>query len=317
MRIAFIASGDFAIPTLKALLESQHEIVSVITQPDRPAGRGRRLSPTPVKHFATEAGLEIVAADNVNTREIIDRVRRCGATLGLVIAFGQKLGEPFRSSFSGGCINLHASLLPQYRGAAPYQWAIIRGDTESGVTVFKLVDRMDAGPVLTRVRTTIGESETAEMLHDKLANLGPEAVACALAMFADGAIPPGTPQNESVATNAPKFTKADGEVSFDTPAEQLVRQINGLSSWPGARCRFVSADRTRDESLTLARVRFVPAMHGGATPGMVNDNRHIAATGGAIEIIEIKPKGSRCMSWQAFSNGRHVMPGDRFCPITE
>ncbi len=317
MRVVFIASGDFAIPTLRALLASSHDIACVVTQPDRPAGRGRRVVSTPVKRFAAEAGLDVLASDNVNAPGFIDDVQRRGATLGLVIAFGQKLGEPFRSAFSGGCVNLHASLLPLYRGAAPYQWAIIRGESETGVTVFKLVDRMDAGPVLTRVRTAIGESETAEMLHDRLANLGPEAVFDALAMYADGEVPPGIPQDDSEATSAPKFTKADGELSFDAPAEQLVREINGLWSWPGARCRFVAADGTRDESVTLAQARLVPATQGMTSPGSVTSERHVAATGGAVEIIQIKPKGGRRMSWQAFSNGRHVAPGDRFCSITD
>ena len=314
MRIVLIASGDFAIPTLRSLTDSTYDTGLVITQPDRPTGRGKRLTPTPVKREALGLGLSVVEAENINDAELIERVRGCNATVGLVIAFGQKIGPAFRAAMPGECINLHASLLPKYRGAAPFQWAVIQGESITGITVFRLVDRMDAGPVLTTRQTKIGETETAEELHDRLADLGREAVFEALDLFAGGQVPAGTPQDESLATRAPKFKKADGWIEFDQPARVLARRINGLWSWPGAVCRFVSADGRRDERVTLARAKASTEPLGGE-PGRLNNRLEVATTEGALQVLEIKPEGGKRMEWQAFVNGRHVKPGDRFVAI--
>ncbi len=317
MRIVLIASGDFALPSLRALVDSSYEIALVITQPDRPTGRGRRMAPTPVKRAALELGLDVVEAENINDDAMIARVRGCDARVGVVIAFGQKIGAEFRSAMPGGCINLHASLLPKYRGAAPYQWAVIHGDAVTGVTVFKIVDRMDAGAVLSMRQTALGETETAEELHDRLAVLGLEALFAALEQFRGGNIPEGRPQNDELATKAPKLKKADGLIRFDQPAEVVARRINGLWSWPGAVCRFVSAGGERDERVTLARAQAVGAAGGGREAGELDGDLHVVATPGAVEVLEIKPEGGKRMAWKAFVNGRHVKAGDRFVAVEE
>jgi len=316
MRVIFIASGDFAIPTLHALVDSGHEICFVVTQPDRPAGRGKQPAPTPVRSAANALGLPVHAVEDINDAAMIERARRGGARVGVVVAFGQKIKPDFRAALPGGCINLHASLLPKYRGAAPYQWAIIQGEPTTGVTVFRLVDRMDAGPVLTTAETEIGETETAAELHDRLAIIGPDAVLRALDMYADDDIPAGTPQDDAQATRAPKFQKHDGWIAFDRPAHAIARRINGLWSWPGAVCRFESADGRRKERVTLARAVARDAPVAGP-PGTLNDARHVVTADGAVEIIEIKPEGGKRMEWRAFVNGRHVAPGDRFTSVSE
>lgn len=316
MRVVFIAAGPFALPTLESLTRAAVEIPLVITQPDRRSGRGRRLTPTPVHQAATRRGLTVVPAADVNTPDIVQRVAACQADVGVVIDFGQKVGAVLREAIRGGCVNLHASLLPELRGAAPYQWAILRGRSLTGVTVFRLVDRMDAGPVLAAARTEIGVAETADELHDRLARMGPDVVAEALALFHGGRVPGGEPQDDRLATTAPKLKKQDGRLDFAQPADAIVRRILGLWSWPGARCRFVAADGSRDEPVTIARARVSDRSATASDPGTLDNARHAAAADGALEILEIKPQAGKLMSWQAYVNGRHVRPGDRFAPLT-
>lgn len=314
MRLVFIASGEFAVPTLDRLVAEGFDIPLVITQPDRKAGRGRKLSPTPAKVAALGHGLEVVEADNINDDVWIERVADLRADVGVVIAFGQMIRQPFRDTIWGGCINLHASLLPKYRGAAPFQWAVLNGERETGVTVFKLVDRMDAGPILTRRTTGIELGETASDLHDRLALLGPDVVKFAVAMFADGRMPDGEPQDDAKATVAPKLSKGDGVIDWSLPADKLVCHIHGMWSWPGATCRFQSADEKRDEAVTIARVQRVDGSANG-DPGVFNENLHIATGDDLLAIEQIRPQSGGLMDWSAFVNGRHVAAGDRFVSV--
>lgn len=317
MRIVLIASGDFAIPTLRALHTASYDIRCVITQPDRPTGRGRHMLSTPVKRCALELGLQVLEAADINHNDITGGVRAFGAVVGLVIAFGQKIGPVLRSAMPGGCINLHASLLPKYRGAAPFQWAIIRGESVTGVTVFKLVNRMDAGPILGTLETPIAETETATELHDRLAELGPAAVMDALNLFADGNVPNGTPQDDALATTAPKFKKTDGRIDFAVPANVLAGRINGLWSWPGAVCRFLSADKSRNETVTIVRAKVAHLESKSGDPGILNEHLHVGCVDGSLELLEIKPQSGKRMPWPAYVNGRHVRPGDRLVPVKE
>lgn len=315
MRIIFIGSGDVAVPTLNALHASDHEIACVITQPDRPSGRGRRLTATPVKCAALDLRVPVFSVKNINDSASVDNLRSQEATVEVVIAFGQKIGPGALAATPGGCINLHPSLLPKYRGAAPVPWTIIRGESRTGVTVFKLVDRMDAGPILTTVETTIGETETADELLARLAHLGCGAMMEALHLFDDGHVPEGTAQHDASATNAPKFSKQDGCVRFDESADEIVHRVNGLWSWPGATCRFLSADGKRDELVTLARAKMAGEAAHRTPPGIIGDDLHVSARNGTFEILEIKPHSGKLMSWSSYVNGRRVRSGDRFAPI--
>ena len=234
MRILFVGSGEFALPTLRRLVDGGHEVPLIVTQPAKPSGRGRRTQATPVRDLAEELGIKSIEPDDVNALEIVSRIKSLDARLGVVVAFGQKLGPGLLQAMPGGCLNLHASLLPALRGAAPIHWAIVRGAARTGCTVFRVVKRMDAGPILATCETAIDPQETTGALHDRLAKLGVEAVQEAIAQFEGGEIPSGTPQDDALATPAPKLKKADGFIHFDRPTREVLNRIRGMTPWPGA-----------------------------------------------------------------------------------
>jgi methionyl-tRNA formyltransferase len=257
-------------------------------------------------------GVPALATEDVNDEAVVSRLLGAGARLGVVAAFGQKIGPGILKGLPGGCINLHASLLPKYRGASPIHRAILNGDVVSGVTVFRLVEKMDAGPILTRAETFIGESETAGELHDRMAKeLGPRAVLEAVAMFEGGAVPAGEPQDESLVTRAPKFKKTDGIIDWSKPAAEVARQIHGMCPWPGATATFTSTQSGKTEPVTVLRAEVVEDVPAGE-PGRMTDTLQVRCGSGGISILEIKPAGSRAMAWRDFVNGRHVTREDCF-----
>ncbi len=319
MRIVFFGSGEFAIPTFDSIAHDGHEIVAAVTQPDRPRGRGKAPLPTPLKTVAVEASVPVISPENVNAADVIEHIESFKADLAYVAAFGQMIRRRIREAFPIGIFNLHGSLLPALRGAAPIQWSVINGDAETGVTLFRLVKRMDAGPIIIQRRTAIGADETASELHDRLARIGCDAVREGLKLLEADPAMPGEPQDASLVTLAPKLSKTDGHIPFDMPAEQLANRINGLWSWPGATCRFTSADGGRDEVVTLGRA--VP-YEGPARPsrspddlGVLTEVLAVQASDREMTIVEIKPAGGRLMPWRDFVNGRRVKPGDRLRPI--
>jgi len=312
MRMIFIGSGAFALPTLRWLATSSHEVPLVVTQPARPSGRGRRKTPTPVRALADELQLESIEVEDINAADVRAKLGFLDARLGLVVAFGQKIGPVLLDMMAGGCINLHASLLPKYRGAAPINWAIVRGERRTGCTVFRVVQRMDAGPILTTCETPVGPEETAGELHDRLAELGVDAVQAALGMYENGALPQGTAQDEAEATQAPKLKKSDGSVRFDRPATDVANHIRGMTPWPGAAARFEAADG-RWEKVNITRVKPVVVPDAPAVqPGVLDQRLFAAVRDGFVEILEIQPSSGRIMAWGDYVNGRHVRPGDTF-----
>ncbi len=316
MRLLFFGSGSFAVPTLRNL-QQNHDIAAVITQPDRPSGRGRKLTPTPVKERALQLGLEVITVERVNDESMVPRLLDFAADVGVVLAFGQKIGSPIRDSIPGGCINAHASLLPKYRGAAPFQWTILNGEEKAGVTVFKLVQRMDAGPILTTRWTSPKPEETADELHDRLAGIAVDAITGAMELYAADPNPPGEPQDDAAATQAPKLRKADGVIDFARPAAELAHFVCGMWGWPGARCRFTSSDGTRSEDVVLARARLAEGQTEPIPPGQLDSRLLVATADGMLELLEIKPAGGKLMTWPDFANGRHVKAGDRFTRVTD
>jgi len=310
MRVVFFGSGEFAVPSLRWLVNSPHEVALVVTQPDRPAGRGKRLMPTPVALRALQEGLPVERCANVNEPEFAERLRSLRADIGIVIAFGQKILEPVRRAFPSECVNLHASLLPKYRGAAPIPAVMLAGETRTGVTVFRLVDRLDAGPILIQRYTTIAPTETAEELKCRLAGIGCDAIDATLRLHEKDPLPPGEPQDESQASYAPKLSKADGYIRFEEPADQIALRCRAMWSWPGARCRYVSAEG-RSEEVTLVNVMPIPVA-AGEPPGTITPVLTVATGQGCLEIQGLQPAGKRPMSWRDFVNGRHVRAGDRF-----
>jgi methionyl-tRNA formyltransferase len=311
MRIIFAGSGEFGLPTLAALRDGGHEIVSVYTQPDRPAGRGRKLAATPIGEWALARGLAVVRTGNINA-EILPP-----ADLLVVIAFGQKISAAIANHATFGSINLHASLLPKYRGAAPIHWAILSGEKITGNSVIRLASRMDAGAVLGQSEVVIGELETTGELHDRLAIDGVRLVMKVADELARG-VAVEKPQDESLASAAPKLDRAAAKIDWTEPAEKIAQKIRGLYPWPG--CRAILQDAAGAE---LARVTLVRALAratdeaGRWHPGEIMIDGGICAGDGkmAVEVVEIQPEGKRPMLLADFRRGHAWMPGMRLGEI--
>jgi methionyl-tRNA formyltransferase len=324
MRIILLGTGDFAVPALRALVAAGHEVTAAISQPDRPSGRGRTLAPTPVHGAADELGLPHIQAEDVNAPQVVSLFTAATAPPGpgaaqpeiaVVAAFGQKIGPEILSALPRGCINIHGSLLPKYRGAAPYQWAIINGEPVTGVTIFQLEQRWDAGPIWSQRETPIGETETADELHDRLAILGAVLLIETLTDIESGRAQP-RPQDPTQSTRAPKLTKADAVLDWTQPAATIVRRIHGLWSWPAASCTFASRSGKR-ERVQLARARVTDAdaaPEAPAPPGTFLADRTVQAGRGRVQLLEVKPAGGRLMPFDAFANGRQVGQSDRLLP---
>lgn len=310
MRIAFLGTGDFAVPALRRLHTAGHALVVVISQPDRAAGRGRAVQPTPVRAAALELGLRHVPTADINGLPPADLLS--GADIGVVAAFGQKLGPALLGAVPRGFVNIHGSLLPKYRGAAPYQWAILSGETVTGVTIFQLNERWDAGSVWASRETPIDPRETADELHDRLALLGAAAIVDVLPAIAAGRLEPRT-QDAQQATRAPKLRKSDGYVDWSATAAEVVRRIHGLWSWPAVACAYVGRDQRR-ERLLLARAEIadgVTPVSQQWRPGAFHLDRTIQAGIGRVRLLEVKPAGKSLMPFAAFANGRAIAPPDR------
>lgn len=314
LTIVFLGTGDFGVPTFHALRSAGHVIACAVSQPDRPAGRGLKLSPTAIHTIADQTGTPHVQAADVNAPEVLKLVS--GADLGVVVAFGQKIGGALLATPRLGMINLHGSLLPRYRGAAPYQWALINGDARTGVTVFQLNQRWDDGPIWACAETEILETETADELHDRLALLGANVVLAAMQRITRNEQP--TPQDLARATRAPKLSRSDGQIDFDQSASQLARRIHGLWSWPAAVC-LLRTQAGRMETLQIARVRAIdaPAPEASSTPcGTLRADLTVQCAAGALQLLEVKPAGGKLMPFDAYARGRRLQPGDRCTRVT-
>ncbi len=308
MRVILCGSGDFGIPTLRALA-ARHDVAGVMTQPPRRAGRGGKLRATPVAAAAEELHLPVSAVEDINDPDQVAAMGRLAPEAIVVIDFGQKVLAAARETAALEAINLHGSLLPALRGAAPVNWAIIRGHGATGVTTFRLVDRMDAGPVFVQRRTDIGPDETAEELRRRLADLGVEAVLETLERLAAGE--QGRPQDESAVTAAPRLTKGDGRIDFADDAVSIRNRIHGTWPWPTAQARYVAADG-KAAGVQIARAAALDTDCGDAQPGDILDDLTVATGAARLEIRQIKPAGKRLMDWRDFANGYRAGPGARF-----
>jgi len=300
MRVVYFGSGGFGLPTLRRLVKA-HDVALVVTQPDRPAGRRRRDTPTPVGEFAASNGIPALKPENVNDPEVVRTIRAEAADAFVVIAFGQKLGPDLLEGVFA--INLHGSLLPKYRGAAPVNWALIQGEKTTGLSVITLAERMDAGEVLGQVQTPINPMETAGELHDRLAELGPDIVCEVLDRFRRGQLT-AERQDESRATRAPKLSKSHGTVRFDQPAEAVRARVHGLTPWPGCRVR------VNDHAVRLHRVKVVDAdTERPETPGALVDGDCVVCRPGVLRLLAVHPPGGKLMSFDAYRRG-HDLPED-------
>ena len=309
MRLIFLGSGEFGLPTLERL-NADHQVLAVVSQPDRPAGRKQQLTPTPIAGWAAQRGLPVFKVENANDPAFVAQMAALKPEASIVIAFGQKLSPSLIDALGPLVVNLHASLLPKYRGAAPINWAMIRGEKETGVSVIGLAQRMDAGLIYAQAATPIGATETAGELHDRLAALGPAVIERTLVDFAAGTLR-GQAQDDSLATKAPKLSKADATVSFDLPADQVASRVHGLTPWPGVSVRWFRAGEGNEQPLFLRRVRALADQATSAAPGTVLPGGRVACRDGVIELLEVQTPGGRVLPFADFERGHRMAPGDR------
>ncbi len=301
--IVFMGTPDFAVPALKALHTSEHRILSVVTQPDRPKGRGRKQVPPPVKIEAQARGYEILQPDSVKSPEFLKRMAQLKPDLFVVIAFGHILPAPLLKLPKHGAINIHASLLPQYRGPAPIQWAIINGESKTGVTAMFMDKGMDTGDILMAEPVPIDREDTAESLHDRLAVVGADLLLKTLRDLLD--ITP-VPQDPSQASQAPMLRKADGHIVWRMPARKIEDFIRGMTPWPGAFTFY------GDKRLKLFKATAVPS-DSDAAPGTVlksfPDQLRVATGEGALSIIELQGAAGKRLPVAEFLRGHPLEPG--------
>ncbi|MBI2014266.1 MAG: methionyl-tRNA formyltransferase [Candidatus Rokubacteria bacterium] len=292
------------MPALEAVL-ARHEVVAVVTQPDRPAHRGQRLQPPPVKVRARAAGVSVLQPARLRDPEWPERLRALGADVAVVVAFGQILPRAVLDAPARGSINVHGSLLPRYRGAAPIQWALIRGETMTGVTTFQMDEGMDTGPILLAASTPIGADETAGELAARLAGLGAEVLTDTLARLPALT---STPQRHEEATAAPRLKKADGHLDWRRPARELANRVRGCNPWPGGLALAPAG------ALTIWRAAAVPGPSGIAPGTLVAHAGSLAvATGaGALLPTEVQPENRRAMPWADYLRGARLAPGAVF-----
>lgn len=305
-RILFLGTPPFAATSLQRLLDDDHfEIVGVVSQPDRPAGRKMQLKPSPVKELAAKAGLRVFTPETVNTQAFRDEIRALGAESAAVVAFGQILGQKFLDLFPRGSVNVHGSLLPRWRGAAPIQRALMEGDTESGVALQIVVRALDAGPVLGIRRLALPPEMNAVELHDRLAVLGADLLHAEYMDYLRGNLIP-VPQDESLVTIAPKIEKTEARLNWSQSAAEIHNRVRGLQMGPFAYTTRAGA------GLKIHRTRVI---EGAAAPGslVVEGPSLIVGCGvGRLELLDVQPESRSRMSAVDYLRGYPVKDGDRF-----
>ncbi len=302
MRILFAGTPEFAVAPLRMLLESSHEVCAVYTQPDRPAGRGRKLQPSPVKSTALAAEIPVLQPASLRDSVEQQRLAAFAADLMVVVAYGLMLPKAVLDAPRLGCINIHASLLPRWRGAAPIQRAIEAGDRETGITLMQMDEGLDTGTMLARAETPIAAADTAAILHDRLTALGAELLMQTLPALENGTLVPQA-QDDARATYARKLDKAEARIDWLQPALELDRRIRAFNPWPVAYTEY-EGQPLRIWSASVA------AGEGSAAPGTVlaagSEGIDVATGAGVLRILELQPAGSRRMPAAAFVNARDL-----------
>ncbi len=313
LKIIFIGTAEFGVPVLEKLLDNKENIVEVITQPDRPQGRGRKILPTPIKKIALDKGVEVFQPENINDEKSIKKIIKFNPDIILVVAYGQILSKDILDIPRIGCINIHASLLPKYRGAAPINWAIINGEKETGITFIFMSEKVDAGDIIYQRKITILPDETYGELRERLSKLSGEVINEFLEEIKKGKIK-RIPQDNRLVTYAKKMSKQDGEITWNDKGEILYNLIRGTTPYPGA---FTSY---KGKKLKITRARFLedyPAdlEVSSSIPGSVvkiEKDSLLISTGdkGIIKILKLIPAGSKEMTANQFVNGYKIKPGE-------
>ena len=328
MKVLFLGTPDFAAPSLEKLLKSGHKVAGVVTQPDRPRGRCKEPQPPPIKELALSKSLPLFQPQRPSDPAFLSEVKKLGADCAAVVAYGRLLPKEFLTLFSHGAVNLHPSLLPKYRGAAPIQWALIRGEQETGVTVFELDDQMDHGPVILQQKTPIKPDEDAAALATRLAEIGGTALIEALDLIETGMTSP-VPQDHAQASHAPMLTKEDGLIRWELPAEEIRNRIRGMQPWPGAstgagektlKLFAAAADPTpfgpspdpfalSPDPFGLSLSKSEPPAPGTVLLADPHQGLFVQTGKGVLRIDRLQPSGGNPMSAAEFLRGHPLPPG--------
>ena len=305
MKVLFLGTPEFACPSLEMLAARGHEVVGVITRPDRPAGRGRRVQPSAVKRAAQALGLPVLQPPRVNAPEFLETLRGLEPTVLVVAAFGAILKRPLLTLAPLGSVNVHASLLPAYRGVAPVQWSLIHGQRTTGVTIMLMDEGVDTGPILSQRVVEILPLETAGEVLKRLAVVGAEALVETLDGLEKGTVRP-VPQPESGASYAPRLTREHGYLDLGRDAQEVTNQFRGVTPAPGARVFH------RDQAVLVSVLRPVPDRSGTPYTVLEVGRRHlrVAAAVGAVDLLRVRPPGKKDMEGAAFARGRGLVPGE-------
>lgn len=306
MKIVFMGTPDFSVETLKQILAAGHEVSLVVTQPDRPRGRGKKPSFSPVKEYATEQNIPCFQPEKIRDASCIEILQKEQADIFVVVAFGQILPQRILDIPKYGCMNVHASLLPKYRGAAPIQWSVINGDAETGVTTMRMDAGMDTGDILLQDRIAIAPDETGGSLFDKLAVAGGALCVKTLAQIADGTIE-SIPQDHEAATYTRMISKQDGEIDFTLPAERIECLIRGMNPWPSAYTRIGNKMLKIWEADVIAQK---DAHQPGEIFDVTKDAFCVAAGEGALKILSLQLEGKKRMNTADFLRGYTLENGD-------
>ena len=308
MKIIFMGTPDFAVNTLKALVEAGHEVVLAVTQPDKPKGRGKTMQFPPVKEAALAHNIEVYQPRRIREPDCVEFLRKYEPELIVVAAFGQILPEEILSMPKFGCINVHASLLPKYRGAAPIQWAVLNGESVTGVTIMQMDAGLDTGDILEQTEVVLDADETGGSLFDKLANAGAKLCVQTIAHLKEGMLNPVS-QEEALASHTGKITKEMGKIDWGEPADVIERKVRGLNPWPGAYTRLngktlkiwktsLCTDGSRDNNADVGEVILADKMH------------LVIQTGeGKLALQELQMEGKKRMQVDAFLRGCKVKEG--------
>ena len=308
MRIIFMGTPDFSVGTLEALVEAGHEVCLVVTQPDKPKGRGKEMQYTPVKEAALKHGIEVYQPRRIREAECVEKLRQYNADIMVVIAFGQIIPKEILEMVPYGCVNVHASLLPKYRGAAPIQWSIIDGEAVTGVTTMQMDEGLDTGDMLLKTEVPITAEETGESLHDKLAKAGAALCVETLAKLQEGSIVPEK-QGESPTAYAKMLDKKLGNIDWTKSAVEIERLVRGLNSWPSAYTYWnkkvvkiwkasVTDENSSEQAGTVVKVE--------------KDGFYVQTGNGLLKVLELQIPGTKRMDAGAFLRGYTIEPGEVF-----
>lgn len=305
MKILFMGTPDFAVPCLEAIIQAGHSVAGVVTQPDKPKGRGHKLMPPPVKECAKRHGIEVFQPESLRNEGFLPVLRRLDPDLIAVVAYGRILPKYILEFPSLGCVNVHASLLPRYRGAGPIQWSVINGETKTGVTTMYMAEGLDTGDMILKAETEISPEETAGMLHDRLSVMGAELLAETLVRIADGSAPRER-QEDALSCYAPMITKETGHIDWCRDARSILNLIRGTNPWPMSYCLY--------EGEPMKIIHAAAADRAEGEPGRIlsADRNGICVAcgdGRGVLIDEIQMKGSKRMSVASYLNGHEIKTG--------